>query len=247
MKCACDANAMEIAAKRSGRPLTDCEMQIATLVKGQLVGRTSGDCRVNTPGVWDDCIPRNVQFTVAGVSPGFAGVTMDPAARDATAVDISFRNGTEGVIALLDAIFDRVVGVDPAVGTPGDVSSDLVLTDIIGAESGNVSFGTFAGEDSEVQQAGSEVGDIGQLAQGIALSALNAERSASFGASANYGGILSKFVLPVVMPQQTLRLRLKTRLGLPAALSNVYMSGQLLMVKFDRAAYDRIKSGKIAG
>jgi len=205
-----------------------CALQVKKMVEGRLIGRSS-KCN-ESPGAWDPCVPRDI---AVGVN-AHTFVPGDPA----TDVIIEYRNGTNGYIGLLDFIADRAGGFDPATGDFQDRLGSLLVTEILGAQTADESYGTFAGRGSQVaDEAGTPLGVIGRLGRGIALSSLSAERAASFGASANYGSILSKFKLPVVAPQQSFSLRIAADPSAPGPLVDTVVEGTLMAVLFDSAAY----------
>jgi len=228
--CACEVNTMNTTKMRNG---SKCEIQVRKLVEGRMLGRSAGECK-DSPGTWESCIPRNVEFSVN--SHTFDALNPD------TRVSVEYRNGTNEMIALLDVVIDQAIQLD--VGPPlvvTDVRDLLVIDEILGAQTGDESYGTFAGRGSVVEDlANNNVGDIGRLAAGIPLSQLSAERAAAFGASANYGSILSKIKLPIIAPQQSFSFRIAPGPLIAGALADVQIAGSILAVQFSKEAYDAV-------
>jgi len=228
----------DCACKIGDRPMNtktmnSCELQVQKLVKGRLLGRSSGGCK-DSPGTWEPCVPRNVEFSIDQHT--FDALNPD------TQVNVEYRNGTNEMIALLDVVIDQAATFDP--GPPAvlnDVSDLLVVNEILGAQTGDESYGTFAGRGSNVRDlTNNDVGQIGRLAAGVPLSQLNAERAAAFGGSPNYGSIFSKIKLPIIAPQQSFSFRIGLSPLVTGALADVQIAGSILAVQFSKSAYDRI-------
>lgn len=231
----CD-NGCDMNGRGNGRHMSECDKQISRIVRGRYFGRSLNPCTEGSPGSWDSCVPRFVQFDIDGTGAGWTFDGTSPATREATAAIVTFANGTKDPIALLDVMIDYAQG-NPGGAGQGDVANALVLDQLLGPESGSQVYGTFAGKGSSIEDAGGAVaGVLGSLGRGIRLGALTPERAASFGASVNYGSILSKFKLPVIVGQQEFSFRVRAANDVAVSIATTFVSGQILAVKMSSKA-----------